>query len=56
MESDRPPHHIWGQREEKEVMGSALVNERGDEATVASQITQEGKKGQWNKREGEENW
>lgn len=57
MESDHPSHHVWAQREEKEVMGSALMNGIGDEAIVASQITQEGKTGQWNsgkaKRTGE---
>lgn len=57
MESDHPSHHILGQREEKEVRGSALMHDIGDkEAIVASQITQEGKKGQRNTWKGKENW
>lgn len=46
VESDHPSHHTWGQREEEEVQGSALMNEIGDKgASATSKITQEGKKG-----------
>lgn len=42
MESDYPSHHIWEQREEGRILGSALMDETGDlEATVASEIIQE---------------